>query len=670
MDNIIKCNKKNLFKNMRNWFLGMAAVGTLFLSSCFFEEPLAPTMNFPPTAELTVNPTQGKTPLETRIILDGEPEQGASITDYILEVPDKRIIKSSPIDTLMTFKTPGKFNVYGIVKDSRNLNDTAKALLNVFPLNPSLSQNLKLVNYVEIEYTAALSDIDSAALKIFKGEDSKAFFTENIDNGFKKIFNYSDDKITKGNYKFVLESPKANSQNTISVPEYAPEAELSSIDSLKFNEGDSIIITLPTPTDKNPEDNPKYEINNSLDGKVTASLNWNKLKIEAVPEKVGDYSLQLVLTDGIKEKIKNLEGKLYDLLDVSGILKDNEKHEKHPGIVKVYNYAKDDLGHILDESKIGEIEVNNLGDFSKKFDKRISELTGDILVQARWNDLGEELSYVRTMKLKPEDHRNLNMVVVPYTGLTENGITSEEFQSHMAEVLSLNDWTIQNPIVSKWAFGNSNADYNLKEIIISKHNPDTTKIGYFSDVTAEQIKKRILDSKDIGAFFNGKIIKYKILITIKDTVHTTFNQSLLEDYGKIILYPDEHPIDPISGGNLEGYTAVQDYTRDGYLDYAKSVVQVSDGNTSKELVAHELGRASGLTGNAQTLSKTLTIMHVWGGDGEGPCFADKKTAKAIYEDSYIHETGTVGPIYESRGEIYKLGLKDILGLKFLDGSKK
>jgi len=648
---------------MRNWFLGMAAAGTLFLSSCFFEEPLAPTMNFPPTAELTVNPTQGKTPLETRIILDGEPEEGASITAYILEVQDKRIIKSSPIDTLMTFKTPGTFNVYGIVKDSRNLNDTAKALLNVFPLNPSLSQNLKLVNYVEIEYTAALSDIDSAALKIFKGEDSKAFFTENIHNGFKKTFNYSEDKITKGNYKFVLESPKANSQNTISVPEYAPEAELSSIDSLKFNEGDSIIITLPTPTDKNPEDNPKYEINNSLDGKVTASLNGNKLKIKAVPEKVGDYSLQLILTDSVIVKIKNLEGKLYDLLDVSGILKDNEEHVPHPGIVKVYNYEQDNLGHILDTSKIGEIEVNNFGSFSKKFDKRISELTGDILVQARWNDLGEESSYVRTMKLKPEDHRNLNMVIVPYTDLTENEITPEDFQKHMQEVLSPWHDVHSNPIISKWAFGNSNVDYNLEEIIISKYNPDTTKTGYFSDATAEQIRDRILNSDDIGAFFNGKIEKYNITITITDTAH---NYSLPKDYGKIVLYPDEQPTDPVLGGNLAGYTSMGDPTRDGYLDYAKSVVQVFDGNTRKELVAHELGRASdGLIGCDETLPGKLTIMHAWGGDGDGPLFADRKTAKAIYEDSYVPGTGS--KVWFTN---YDLGLKDILGLNFLDGSKK
>ena len=646
----------------------MAAAGTLFLSSCFFEEPLAPTMNFPPTAELTVNPTQGKTPLETRIILDGEPEEGASITAYILEVQDKRIIKSSPIDTLMTFKTPGTFNVYGIVKDSRNLNDTAKALLNVFPLNPSLSQNLKLVNYVEIEYTAALSDIDSAALKIFKGEDSKAFFTENIHNGFKKTFNYSEDKITKGNYKFVLESPKANSQNTISVPEYAPEAELSSIDSLKFNEGDSTTITLPTPTDKNPEDNPKYEINNSLDGKVTASLNGNKLKIKAVPEKIGDYSLQLILTDGIAENIKNLEGKLYDLLDVSGVLKDNEKHVAHPGIVKVYNYAKDNLGHILDESKIGEIEVNNFGGFSKKFDKRISELTGDILVQARWNYSGEELSYVRTMKLKPEDHRNLNMIVVPYTGLTENKITPEDFQKHMAEVLTPGYQANINITISKWTFENSNADYNLEEIIISKHNPDTTKTGYFSDATAEQIKNRILDSNDIGAFFNGKIKKYNIPITITDTA---YNYLLPKDYGKIVLYPDEEPIDPVWKEPLAGYTAVNDHTRDGYLDYAYSVVQVFDGNTPKELVAHEIGRASGLTGNAQTLPRGATIMHAWGGDSDGPCFADKKTAKAIYEDSYIHETGSLPRGIQDNGKhFYWLSLKDILGLNFLDGSKK
>jgi len=63
-------------------------------------------------------------------------------------------------------------------------------------------------------------------------------------------------------------------------------------------------------------------------------------------------------------------------------------------------------------------------------------------------------------------------------------------------------------------------------------------------------------------------------------------------------------------------------------------------------------------------------------DGWGIAYLDGnrlktfRSEKAIYEDSYIHETGTVGPIYESRGEIYKLGLKDILGLKFLDGSKK
>ncbi|MCD6116945.1 hypothetical protein J7K93_08015 [bacterium] len=581
-------------------------------------------------------------------------------------MPEETLTKKFPIDTTMTFKNSGKFNVYGIVTDSKNLSDTVKVSMNVLPLNPSMNQGLKLVNEVEIEYSATLSDINSATLEIFKNNESEPFLTENVQNGYKKTFNYSKDKITKGHYKFVLESSDKNTttQDTISVLEYAPEVNLSSVaDSLKFNEGGSITITLPTPTDKNPEDAPKYSDVVSSDGKVSLSLLGKELKIKAVPNKTGDYQLQLSLTDGIIRNTKNLEGKLYDLLDVSGTLKDNEMHATHPGIIKVYNYVKDMLGNILDTSKIGEIAVDNLGNFSKRFDKRILDLQGDILVQARWVYSGADLSYVRTMKLESNDQRELDMVVVPYTGLAENNITPEDFRNHMAEVLTLGDAANPNIIVSKWIFNGQDipADIKLDEIIISKHNPDITKTGYFSDSTAEQIKNRILDTEDIGAFFNGKLKKYNIPVNIVDTK----DYSLPEDYGKIVLYPDENPTGN-SGNALGGYTYVNDHTRDGYLDYAKSVVKVWDGIANKTAVAHELGRASdALCGNAITLTGDQTIMKAYGGNSDGPLFADRKTAKAIYEDSYVPGTGTVNFIVDNN-----LSLRDITGLSFLDGSKK
>jgi len=659
--------QKNLFKSMKNWALGMAMAGSLVFPSCE-KEPIIP-MDLPPTAELSINPTEGKIPLETRIILNGEPEQGASIRNYILKFQGKTINKSSPIDTAITFKTPGKFDVYGIVKDSKNLSDTTIALLNVLPLEPFMNQSLKLINEVEIEYSATLSDIDSAVLKILKNNEAEPFLSEKVSQGYKKTFNYSEDKITKGKYEFILKSENLEKKDTLSVPEYAPEADFSFItDSLKFNEGDSITITLPTPTDKNPEDNPKYSDVVSSDGKVSPSLSGDKLKIKAVQNKIGNYQLNIILTDGIIRNTKNLEGKLYDLLDVSGTLKDNETHTAHSGIIKVYNYVKDNLGNFLDKSKIGEIEVDNSGNFSKKFNKRISDLQGDILVQARWVYSGADSSYVRTMKLKSNDQRELDMVVVPYTGLAENNITPEDFRNHMAEVLTPGDAASTGIIVSKWIFNGQDipADIKLDEIIISKHNPDTTKTGYFSDPIAEQIKNRILDTEDIGAFFNGKLKKYNIPVNIVDTQ----DYSLPEDYGKIIILPDENPICPFSGRPLGGYTYFGDhYPRDGYLDYAKSVAKVCGGIPSNMVVAHEFGRASdALSGNAITLCfpRTLTtIMGASGGNSDGPLFADKKTAKAIYEDSYVHGTGS--KIWFTN---YDLGLKDIIGLSFLDGSKK
>jgi hypothetical protein len=349
-----------------------------------------------------------------------------------------------------------------------------------------------------------------------------------------------------------------------------------------------------------------------------------------------------------------VKGTIYDLLDVQGFLEDNEQHLRQPGIVKIHNINNGN------NVEIGEMSVDNSGQFNKRFNKRIVDLTDSILIQGRKIDplTGQEQSYIRTIKLPRGDVNGLEMVVVPYDGLGENGITPEDFSRHMREVLTADgtngkgtvDALTLNPIITKWDFGiDPKANNSLEEIIISKHPNDSTVNAYFSQTTADNIKNRILDPNDMGSWFRGKITDPNQIRIVEN-----YDVSQLGEEGKIDYYPSKN--------QNTGSFSLDFYTDINYISFGIVIVSTNSSGeiTSPGLLAHEAGHASGLIGHAEILPQEKTIMRrvLINANYSTPRFADIKTAKAIYEDTYIHGQG--------RNPDGLLRVDDILGFKWAD----
>ena len=271
-------------------------------------------------------------------------------------------------------------------------------------------------------------------------------------------------------------------------------------------------------------------------------------------------------------------------------------------------------------------------------------MTEDIIIRARWIENGKDSSFIRTIKVPKGDKRDLQLRVVSYTGLAENGMKPEDFRGHAVEVSSVR--TIENPdtvgsmnwspIILKW---NSEGP----EVIVSRSYCNSTcdsTQGYFNSTTADSIARRFLDSSGLGAWF-GRIKNVRIE-----------NGWVIEkprDYGRLVVYPEK---------GVVGFTNANDETEDGYLDIADVHVGVNDyGETGGIVLDHEIGHASGLPGHAWRLPAAKTTSKKSGNISTIPLFADVKLAESRNEDSYIHGEGNIS----ARNW---LGLKYILGLNF------
>ncbi len=510
----------------------------------------------------------------------------------------------------------------------------------------SISQTVSLDNSVNIKYSANVKNLNGAKVDVSK--DGSLILSRAInDSVYSETLSYSTNKeITKGNYSFALSGKTPSGKDTslvagLTIPNYSPDANFSGLQT-DMNEGDSVNVNLEGKlTDTNPEDNPVSLTSAvSSDGKTQITMNGKNLNIKSLADKVGNYGVDVQIgSDAGGKSTKTLSGIIYDLLDVEGVLEDNELHSRQQGIIKVYT---------ANNIKLGEIPVTNSGTFNRKFAVRNALLSTGIYIQGRRIESGEDKSYVRTMKLLGADQRNLTIRVVPYDGLAVNGVTPENFKRHAAEVLTIEknngtDPLTLNPIIYKWDFGEDpNAKNSFKEIVISKKDNDSTLNANFSQAQADNIKGRILDQNDIGAWFNGKI-NNPSQIRIVDS----YDKISDTDYGRIFVYPSIN----INNAYLDN---------DGFNN--RLGIVCVDVNSNGELIDpilinHEFGHVSGLLGHAETLPQELTIMrsHLINVRGS-PRFMDKKTAKVIYEDTYKQGQGT--------GANGLLSLNDILGLGF------
>ncbi|MFW5720936.1 MAG: hypothetical protein ACOCWW_00970 [Bacteroidota bacterium] len=257
--------------------------------------------NNPPVASVSANPAEGIAPFESRIEIGGSDEDGIEdIKKYYLEI-DKleiNIERTNPIDTNIVFSDYGDYNVRGIVEDSKGARDSLEVLLTVEKPEVSISHSANLIEDTKIRYQLNFENTDAVGLDIFK--DGEKILSRNIENPeYSEIFDYSSNEdITKGNYEFIANFKTKDGENSsissnVEIPNYNPSVDWSDLD-INFDENSNKTVTLPVPTDKNPEDNPVKYIPESFSSDK-ADLEFNledrKLNIVGLPNRYGEYSI-------------------------------------------------------------------------------------------------------------------------------------------------------------------------------------------------------------------------------------------------------------------------------------------------------------------------------------------------------------------------------------------
>ncbi len=479
------------------------------------------------------------------------------------------------------------------------------------PPTPYLSQTLGIVNVIDIEYNAVLSNINEATLTVMR---YGAQIEEQIIN--TPTYQQTFEGMLKGDYTFILKNSQEGLSDIkeINIPNYLPSVNLGLVNTT-LNEEEEKTIVLVSPQDKNPEDNPvSYVSAVSLDNKVVLGLEGSNLTVRGNIDETGTYQIGLEygsFEGGVGSA--TLEGIINNLVDISGQLQDTETHLPQEGIIKIYN--------ALDNTLLEEIPTDSLG----YFDLQINQPVLNISLQARAVDLlGDYDSYIRTQKDLPgaSDHLGLEVRTVTYPDPAQ--ATPEDFKEHMKEVMSPISNVLPNPWLKRWDFGESpETTYPFNRVVISKNNPNGG--GSFTDTEIENIKSKILDSEDIGSFFKGQITAGQIINNASAEGYSSPN------FGEIVLYPDELPI--LSGNPVAGYARIKDFNVDGYIDFVEIVVRVP---LDDRVLAHEFGHASGFRSHAITLpnidpESSIMKSYPW---ITKPSEVDKKASKIIYERTY------------------------------------
>jgi len=286
----------------------------IILAVCVSFLPGCEPDNAPPTAKLNVNPLYGEVPVDVRMKVTGQDPDGVEdIKQYILYIGNESVKSSTPIDITRNFTNEGKIDIYGEVIDSKNQSNKTPASQLELTLTEGIEQSAVLSNGNEIVYSATLKKRPSAELTVNK--NGNLFFKQSItDNSqtepdYQKTFKYDPDKLTKGDYEFILKSGDLEKKTNVTIPNYKPALNLSGLNT-NFEEESEIVLDLTGKiSDKNPEDNP-VSINSvsSVEGKTRPTLNNYNLNIKSFWNKLGEYKIKLNVRDaneGLEEIIFN-----------------------------------------------------------------------------------------------------------------------------------------------------------------------------------------------------------------------------------------------------------------------------------------------------------------------------------------------------------------------------
>jgi len=576
------------------------------------------------------------------------------------------------------------FDVSVVVSDGTDTNTQSYVLTVIWVPNPSLSQTVELVDDVNVEYNANFSELDSAVLEIYyKEPGSSVYGTEPIiireitTSPYNEIFDfYEIHTKTKGDYRFVIKASGYNLSKTdeIAVPDYAPEIDLSSVPDEKknFNEESLKEINLPVPADKNPEDAPVAYISAiSLNGKTTASLDSenNVLTLAGNRDETGNYTIELEFGDSEGEKENaTLDGYIYALPDISGVLEDNEEHVARQGVIRVYyqdpnnssNYLPLEIDKINDgegsiiNASLGKVQTAADGEFNFQINKKASELN-KIILQARIGTSQTYTGYVRTIEVSGDDNPDLLVRAVPYAPYESNPQIFRQFMSELCSDQPNTRFDFDGSIL-----GGINPQFEnytgLIGIEILSVNPFGAQYGTFTSEQQNNIKNKILNLNDISGIIGDYRISEK-QIFIGNYGHYDLYNSSVHPKEKVIPYQGWIIVVPYK--NMP-YTGLAYTYKAGTLVYRGTIYMQPAAGGDGYIPSHEFGHIFIGSGHPvsmpsnQTVMSTISILQT-----TGP--ADKKAGWLIYEQTYMTFPLAIYPEVDY--------LYNILGLEFYGENK-
>ncbi|MBA7619909.1 hypothetical protein ES703_27251 [subsurface metagenome] len=568
------------------------------------------------------------------------------------------------------------FDVSVDVSDGTDIDTQSYVLTVIWVPNPFLSQTVELVDDINIEYHATLSELDSAILEIYY--DTELIETRDITaSPYDEIFDFYDIRgITKGDYRFILEAVgyDLNKINDIDIPDYAPM--VGSIPNEDFNEEDSIEINLPDPEDINPEDNPvAYLSAISLDGKTTTSVTSNGLlTLTGNRDQTGYYQVELEFGDPDGETATAiLNGYIYNLPDISGILEDNEEDLREQGVIRVYyinpvnasDYLPLEIDRIYEGSiinaNLGKIQTTSDGTFNFQINKKASELE-IIILQARIGGPGDYTSYVRTIELSGDDNLDVLVRAVPYAPYEDDPIIFRQFMTELTGDRPSTRFDLEGEYLAE--FPDFENYTGLIGIEILSENPFGAENGTFTIEQQNNIKSKILNSTDIsGIIGNYSISEEQVSIVNGSDGHFIFYEyhvnpkvRVVADPGWIIVVPYLNMpysglAEPRKAGGIIGYGGTV------YLRPLLGGTYIHNGTISHEFghifIGGDLNQSTSMPSNQSVMIAGTPLSTT------GP--ADKKVGKLIYEQTYM----TFPPLFYPRVDyLYK-----ILGLGFYGESQ-
>jgi len=562
------------------------------------------------------------------------------------------------------------FSVSVIVSDGIDT-DTQSYILTVkYVPNPFLSQTVNLINDVNVEYNAILSELNSATLEVYYSTELIA--TRNINTpSYNEIFDfYNIHQNTKGDYRFVLESVGYNLSETdyITIPDYAPVVDLSSI-SANFNEEDSTGINLPVPTDINPEDEPVAYINAiPLDTKTTADINGNVLTLEGNRDETGDYQVELEFGDPNGEKATAiLNGYIYNLPDISGVLENNEEYVGEQGVIRVYyqdpynssNYIpleidkiNDGEGSIIDAG-LGKIQTASDGIFNFQINENASELN-EIIFQSRIGTSQNYTGYVRTIELSGDDNLGVLVRAVPYAPYESDPGIFRQFMTELVGDRPSTRFDFDGEYLAEFpGFENYTG---LIGIEILSENPFGAENGTFTTEQQNNIKNKILDLNDInGIIGNYSISEEQVSLVNGSEGHYYSYEYHIDPKGRVVS--DQGWIVVVPYSNMPYAGLAEPRKAGGIIGYGGTVYLTP--GTNNAVISHEFGHIF-IGGHPISIPYNQSIM-IYGTTLSITGIADKKAGKLLYEQTYM----TFPPLFYPRVDyLYK-----ILGLNFYGESR-